>query len=1029
MICMRKLRAVGALLAMACLPVLSAVATTGALAQAAGQPPTAPLLRVEPGMHVNLVRGVAVDATGTWAVTVSDDKTARVWSVATGAAGPVLRVPIAEAGQSAEGQLQAVAISPDGNLVAVAGRSGRTWAGSNLVYVFERASGRLLRRIDTGSALPVVTLALSPDGRVLAAGLGEDGGLKTFDFASGATLHHDKDYKGSIYALDFRADSRVLVAGAADGGLRMYLSDNGALRLAGSTGLPAGRLIAQVRFSPDGTLLAVGLEDTPQVFVLDGRNLQVAGTPAPAADGASAFSSLAWSPDGKELWGGGTHREGGQWQLRVWPRANWQQFADRPVSSASVLGLHTLPGQRVLFVSAEPAWGVVDGAAQVQRRQLSPLASFNGLARSLGVSADGRRLAFWYGFRQPRVEFDLATRVLRPMPESADNTAELASPAPQAQGFALEGWENRRGAGFNGRRLPLGELETSRSVDIDAPRGQFALGTDDHVWLFGADGAVRWKQPVSSIAWAVNITGDGRFVIAALQDGTVRWLRAKDGVHVLSMMPHADQKRWVMWTPSGYFDAAPGAEELLGWHVNRGADQAADFYPMWTLRQRFLRPDVIDRVLATGDEAQAVAEANKAAGRPPETNVALLQSLPPVLQLAGTPAVDGGSSTARMKVRTRALPGAPVTGLRARADGRPATVETVGAPTAPDAQGFSEREIRIRFAGQPAQLQVMAENRHGLSAVAALQVEWPKVAATAPVPVPAPVAAPAQAATFVAAAPAAAATAVVSAPPAAAPGRPPADAGFTRPPQLYIFAIGVGKFKSSQVPELGLTTKDSQDFVAAMKGQEGKQFRGVTVRLLNDAKATRAAVLEGLDWLQREVTQHDVGMLFIAGHGSNDPKDGYFFLPYDYDPNQGARSGITQATFKKAVEGLAGRAYFFIDTCHSGNVTGGRKSFPNPDVSAVINDMASADSGIIVFSASTGRQEALESPAWGNGAFTKSVVEGLTGKADQKRSGRVTHRMLDYYITDRVKELTGGKQSAVTIAPAGIPDFTLAVLR
>lgn len=1025
MFCMPKSAALRSAMVGAWVALCALAAPVPSLAQAPQQPPTAPLLRVEPGMHVNLVRGVAVDAAGAWAVTVSDDKTARVWNVATGAAGPVLRVPIAEAGQSAEGQLQAVAITPDGGAVAVAGRTGRSWAGSNLIYVFERASGRLLRRIDTGSALPVVTLALSPDGRVLAAGLGEDGGLKTFDFATGATLHHDKDYKGSIYALDFRADSRVLVAGAADGGVRLYLSDNGALRLAGSTGLPAGRLIAQARFSPDGTLLAVGLEDTPQVFVLDGRNLQVVGTPAPAADGASAFSSLAWSPDGKELWGGGTHREGGQWQLRVWPRANWQQFADRPAASASVLGLHTLPGQRVLYVSAEPAWGVVDGAAQVQRRQLSPIASFNGLARNLGVSADGKRLAFWFGFRQPRVEFDLATRVMRPLGEGAD--AALANPVAEAQGFALEGWENRRGTGYNGRRLPLGELETSRSVDVDPPRGVFALGTDDHVFLYGADGQVRWKQRVSSIAWAVNITGDGRFVIAALQDGTVRWLRTKDGVQVLTLMPHADQKRWVMWTPSGYFDAAPGAEELLGWHVNRGADQAADFYPMWTLRQRFLRPDVIDRVLATGDEAQAVAEANKAAGRPADTGVALLDTLPPVLQLTGTPAVDGGTSTARMKVRTRALPNAPVTGLRVRADGRPATVETIGTPSRPDGQGFSEREILIRFAGQPTQLQVMAENRHGLSAVAALQVEWPKVAATAPLPTPAAPAAAALA-PFVAAAPAAAATAVVSAPPAAA-GRPPADAGYTRPPRLYIFAIGVGKFKSSQVSELGLTTKDSQDFVAAMKAQEGKQYRSVTVRLLNDEKATRAAVLDGLDWLQREVTQHDVGMLFIAGHGANDPKDGYFFVPYDFDPAQGARSGVTQATFKKAVEGLAGRAYFFIDTCHSGNVTGGRKSFPNPDVSAVINDMASADSGVIVFSASTGRQEALENPAWGNGAFTKSVVEGLSGKADEKRVGRVTHRMLDYYISDRVKELTKGKQSAVTIAPSGIPDFTLAVLR
>jgi len=999
-----------------------------AVAQVGAQPPAAPLLRVEPGMHVNVVRGVAVDASGTWAVTVSDDKTARVWNVATGSAGPVLRVPIAEAGQSAEGQLQAVAMSPDGKQVAVAGRSGRTWSGSSQIYVFDRATGRLQRRIDTASAVPVVTLALSPDGQVLAAGMGEDGGLKTFAFASGAILHHDKDYKGSIYALDFRADSRVLVAGAADGGVRLYLSDKGTLRLAGSTGLPAGRLIAQARFSPDGALLAVGLEDTPQVFVLDGRNLQVVGTPAPAADGASAFSSLAWSPDGSELWGGGTHRDGGRWQLRVWPRSNWQQFADRPVAGASVLGLHTLPGQRVLWVSAEPAWGVVDGAAQVQRKQLSPLASFNGLARGLGLSADGRQVAFWYGFRTQRHEFDMATRVLSPRQEAANATVQTRLPLTEAPGFRLENWENRRGASYNGRRLPLGELETSRSVDIDAQRGVFALGTDDHVFLFGADGQVRWQQRVSGIAWAVKISGDGRFVVAALQDGTLRWFRTQDGLQMLALMPHADQKRWAMWTPSGYFDAAPGAEELLGWHVNRGADQAADFYPMWTLRQRFLRPDVIDLVLSSGDEARAVAEANRVSGRPGETGAALLDALPPVLQLAGTPAVDGGGSTARLTVRTRSLPSAPVTGLRARADGRPATVEALGSPSPPDAQGFSAREIRVRFSGQPAQLQLMAENRHGLSAAAALQVEWPAASAPAPTPPPAT-----PAGGFAAAAPAAAATAVVTAPapaPAAAgAGRPPADAGYVRAPRLYVLAIGVGKFKASQVPPLGLTTKDSQDFVAAMRSQEGKQYRSVTVRLLNDDKATRAAVLEGLDWLQREVTQHDVGMLFIAGHGANDAKDGYFFVPYDFDPAAGARTGVTQATFKKAVEGLAGRAYFFIDTCHSGNVTGGRKSFPSPDVSAVMNDMASADSGVIVFSASTGRQEALENEAWGNGAFTKSVVEGLSGKADEKRTGRVTHRMLDYYVSDRVKELTRGKQSAVTLAPAGLPDFTLAALR
>ncbi len=66
--------------------------------------------------------------------------------------------------------------------------------------------------------------------------------------------------------------------------------------------------------------------------------------------------------------------------------------------------------------------------------------------------------------------------------------------------------------------------------------------------------------------------------------------------------------------------------------------------------------------------------------------------------------------------------------------------------------------------------------------------------------------------------------------------------------------------------------------------------------------------------------------------------------------------------------------------------------------------------------------------AWGNGALTKAVVEGLQGGADYKKTGRITHKMLDLYISERVKELTKGKQSPVTQAPGGVQDFPLVIL-
>ena len=78
---------------------------------------------------------------------------------------------------------------------------------------------------------------------------------------------------------------------------------------------------------------------------------------------------------------------------------------------------------------------------------------------------------------------------------------------------------------------------------------------------------------------------------------------------------------------------------------------------------------------------------------------------------------------------------------------------------------------------------------------------------------------------------------------------------------------------------------------------------------------------------------------------------------------------------------------------------------------------------------STGRQYALENREWGNGAFTRAVLEGIAGKADDSLSGRITLNMLDLYVSERVKELTRGQQTPTTVKPPNVPDFPVAMLR
>ena len=74
------------------------------------------------------------DRENRYAVTASDDKTARVWSLPDGRLLGVLRVPI---GDGNMGKLFAVAMTPDGNTVALGGWTAAR-SGAQDIYLLDR---------------------------------------------------------------------------------------------------------------------------------------------------------------------------------------------------------------------------------------------------------------------------------------------------------------------------------------------------------------------------------------------------------------------------------------------------------------------------------------------------------------------------------------------------------------------------------------------------------------------------------------------------------------------------------------------------------------------------------------------------------------------------------------------------------------------------------------------------------------------------------------------------------------------------
>ena len=104
-------------------------------------------------MHTAKIWAQGVDAAGRYLVTGSDDRTVRVWSIADGKLLRTIWVPV---GPSSVGAIYAVAISPDGSTIAAGGFTERT-TGGTVIYVFDRGSGALVRRI-TGLDRPALEL-------------------------------------------------------------------------------------------------------------------------------------------------------------------------------------------------------------------------------------------------------------------------------------------------------------------------------------------------------------------------------------------------------------------------------------------------------------------------------------------------------------------------------------------------------------------------------------------------------------------------------------------------------------------------------------------------------------------------------------------------------------------------------------------------------------------------------------------------------------------------------------------------------
>lgn len=967
---------------------------------ALAQEPMAPLpqLRLEPGAHWAAVRRVAVSPDRALVATAADDKTVRVWERDTQALVQTLRPPV---GDGAAGRLYGVAFHPRLALIAVAG----TPVGDRpaRIHLFHPQTAEWVRAFDAGPG-EVKRLMWSLDGRWLTVAQASPGAVRVYSLEGEPVA--SVALAGDAYGLDEGPDGAIAATDTAGYVHLFRRSPAGALSPPLSVAAPGGEPIA-VAWSPDGQRLAVAhfaRDRNGVVDILSGRTGAWLATWRPDSALSGRSQALAWNPAGTAVAVGGVRSdpratgrdaiESVRGFVQTFDAVSGKALRLHEVASDAVTDLVAVSADSFAFTSFDASWGLIDsrGLLGVQARQ----ADYVRRADRLWLSADGMSVQWQTPSSQGPRSWVLAERRLR---QSALPGARApARPGPFGNS---RDWESSSTASptVQGASMPLAVGEISRAVAGIGRSEDVVWGTGHRLMRVAPGGRILWSVRPGSEVRAVHSSADGRLVVSALADATLRWYRASDGLLLLSLFaPRQDQ--WVLWSPTGHYDASLGAEQLIGWHLNSAQEAGSEFFSIGRFRSTLLRPDVIDLVLSAADPALALVQADEAravalaradgltqvAGSAAATVPAALQHqgigqrLPPTLVYKQPRAVRTRSATVGLEFGVVLRPGEALTSLVVRRDGVLQEILEQRLPVTAD--GKTGGYLRIAADEGDSVVHVVAANANGFSdpLTFVLKRETP--------PVP---------------------KVVVRS-------------------RLFVLAVGVGAYASKDINGLLLPAKDANDFAEVLAAQDGRAYAKVETRVLTEQAATTEAIKAGLAWLNASVGPGDTGMLFLAGHALNHPDGRYYFVSHNTAPARVAASALNEEAIRSALVGLRGRAVLFVDTCHAGNAIGQGLGFSR-DMTRISNQLASPENGVIVFASSTGRQESQENSEWGNGAFTKAVVSGLRGGADFLKRGRVTFQALSLFVSSEVESLTQGEQTPVLIAPPpGLPDFTLAIL-
>ena len=947
------------------------------------EPSTDPILRIETGGHVGNISSVASDRDGRIIATASNDKTVRVWETGTGRLLATLRVPI---DSDREGSLGAVAVSPDGRLVATGGVTGKAWDESFCVYLFDVKTEKLLMRV-SGVSQVIRSLKFTPDGKLLAIASGSTvGELLVVQVDNGRVAARHR-FASSCDDVDISLQGAMAVV-TKGGFLFLYPSpldkEPRKVQLIGDSA-PVSCV-----FNPQGTQLAIGYAALLAVGLVQVETLDMQ-LQRPAIKYAPQYtiSTIAWSRDGEVLYASGQPNQKKSKYIFAWNRkgTGTESHLFIPLEVITKTnGLVVTQKGNLFFAVGLSGLGELDADGKLRYFRPVERASFQKNHDYFAVSADGAIVRFSYTpYSQDRAAFNILTRTF----EKAEQIDDLVFlPTRTTEYIDLQFWDSW---GIQSKvmpklnRRPLPDFRNTREQPFSfgiSPDGEsFFIGTNITLRKYNRFGHLLWQRPLPAAAYALAISRDSTYLLAGLGDGTIHWYAQTDGKEQIAFFPHPDQQRWVAWTPEGYFDASPGSAELIGYHINQGKDKEAKFIPMSYLYDVFYRPDIIQARFKGEDIKELVTLTAEEA----------LKSPPPEIRFTTVPATTADAMT-KLCYQVKNVGGGIgelrlfQNGKLIRSDGY--YRESVKKEKADHLQLASVnsralytdlRSLAIKEK-KPSGAAVTKDKGDLVNECVELEtISGENEISLAAFNAPNTVQSFLQTTSFL-------------------------STRTADEPHLYILAVGIDRYRDSGI-NLKYAAKDAKDFINRLPEKARTLYKSQHIHLvtLSNEQAGKQHILQAINELAGKVKHGDGFIFFNASHGVL-LQNQYYIVTADYNGNLDSADSLISSNeiveISKKIKSLS--QLFIFDTCHAGGVDNIVSGLYDARMSVLAKKM-----GLHIYASAGSVQTAMDGYK-GNGLYTYTLLQGIDNgrDVDRGRDGSVTVKDLGLYSQEKTTELS-----------------------